>query len=307
MASTSETAAAPAAGATIVDPVETVYATGKPKRRWVPHAIIWVGILITAFPLWVAFVASTLDNSSIAQAPMPLIPGAEGFNTYPSVLEAGGAGRIVTQPVGLMMFNSLVMALVIALGKIAVSLLSAFAVVFFRFPFRMFFFWMIFVTLMLPVEVRIMPTLEVVTNLGLLNTYAGLTIPLVASATATLLFRQFFLTIPDELVEAAKIDSAGPLRFFKDVVVPLSRTNIAALFVILFIYGWNQYLWPLLITTDPRMDTVVIGLTKMIDAAGGLTEWNRVMATAVLSTLPPVLVVVLMQRWFVKGLVDAEK
>jgi sn-glycerol 3-phosphate transport system permease protein len=210
-------------------------------------------------------------------------------------------------PVGVMMMNSFIMALTIAVGKIAISLLSAYAVVFFRFPFRMTFFWMIFITLMLPVEVRIIPTLEVVTNLGLLNSYAGLTIPLIASATATLLFRQFFLTIPDELVEAAKIDNAGPMQFFRDVILPLSRTNIAALFVILFIYGWNQYLWPLLITRDRSLDTVVIGITKMIDTAGGPTDWNTVMATSILALLPPVLVVLLMQRWFVKGLVDAEK
>ncbi|MCU0732349.1 MAG: sn-glycerol-3-phosphate ABC transporter permease UgpE [Hyphomonas sp.] len=266
-----------------------------------------MGILITAFPLWVAFVASTLPNQAIAQAPMTLLPGGLGPEVYQSVFGIGGNNRSVGTPVGLMMWNSLLMAVIIAVGKIIISLMSAYAIVFFRIPFRTFFFWMIFVTLMLPVEVRIIPTLKVVTDLGMLNTMAGLTIPLIASATATLLFRQFFLTIPDELVEAAKIDNAGPVRFFFDVVVPLSVTTIAALFVILFIYGWNQYLWPLLITTDQSMTTIVIGITKMIDTAGGPTDWNRVMATAVLALLPPVLVVVLLQKWFVKGLVETEK
>jgi sn-glycerol 3-phosphate transport system permease protein len=206
-----------------------------------------------------------------------------------------------------MMLNSFVMALVITAGKIAVSIVSAYAVVFFRFPLRMFFFWMIFITLMLPVEVRIIPTFKVVSDLKLINTFAGLTVPLLASATATLLFRQFFLTIPDELVEAAKIDGAGPLRFFREVLVPLSRTNIAALFVILFIYGWNQYLWPLLITTSRSMDTIVIGITKMIGTGDAQTDWNLIMATTVMALLPPVAVVVFMQRWFVKGLIETEK
>jgi sn-glycerol 3-phosphate transport system permease protein len=186
-------------------------------------------------------------------------------------------------------------------------LISAYAVVFFRFPGRMFFFWMIFITLMLPVEVRIIPTYEVVTNLKLLDSYAGLTLPLIASATATLLFRQFFLTIPDELLEAAKIDGAGPLRFFKDVVIPLSRTNIAALFVILFIYGWNQYLWPLLITTSNSLDVVVVAIKKMIGTSGEPTDWHIVMSTTILALIPPILVIVAMQKQFVKGLTDTEK
>jgi sn-glycerol 3-phosphate transport system permease protein len=300
--------AAPAAAAVAAEPTAARSTAARPRRAWVPHLALGAGIFITAFPLWVAFVASTLDNPQIAQAPMPLVPGSQGLQTYRDAILTGQAGdRVSAAPVGVMMMNSFIMALTIAVGKIAISLLSAYAVVFFRFPFRMTFFWMIFITLMLPVEVRIIPTLEVVTNLGLLNSYAGLTIPLIASATATLLFRQFFLTIPDELVEAAKIDNAGPMQFFRDVILPLSRTNIAALFVILFIYGWNQYLWPLLITRDRSLDTVVIGITKMIDTAGGPTDWNTVMATSILALLPPVLVVLLMQRWFVKGLVDAEK
>jgi sn-glycerol 3-phosphate transport system permease protein len=281
--------------------------TGLDRPNRLAHIVIWVGIAITAFPLWVAFVASTLPNQEIAQVPMTLIPGGLGPEVYANVLGVGGNSRSVGVPVSLMMWNSLVMAMIIAVGKIVISLMSAYAIVFFRVPFRGFLFWMIFVTLMLPVEVRIIPTLKVVTDLGMLNTMAGLTIPLIASATATLLFRQFFLTIPDELVEAAKMDNAGPVKFFFDVVIPLSTTTIAALFVILFIYGWNQYLWPLLITTDQSMTTIVIGIAKMIDTAGGPTDWNRVMATATLALLPPVLVVVLLQKWFVKGLVETEK
>ena len=209
-------------------------------------------------------------------------------------------------PVAPMMWVSLVTALTIALGKIAISLLSAFAIVYFRFPFRNVVFWMIFVTLMLPVEVRILPTYQVVSDLGMLNSYAGLTIPLIASATATFLFRQFFMSVPDELVEAARMDGASPMQFFKDVLLPLSKTSIAALFVIQFIYGWNQYLWPLLMTTQEDMYPVVMGIKRMISGESH-TEWNVVMATAVLAMLPPALVVVLMQKWFVKGLVDTEK
>jgi len=206
-----------------------------------------------------------------------------------------------------MMFNSLIMALAIAFGKIAISIISAYAIVFFSFPFRMTAFWTIFITLMLPVEVRIFPTYKITSDLHLLDSYSGLILPLIASATATLLFRQFFMTVPKELVEASKIDGAGPIRFFWDTLLPLSVTNIAALFVILFIYGWNQYLWPLLITTRDDMQTIVIGIKKIIDVKDALTEWQVAMATAVLAMLPPVAVVVLMQRLFVKGLIETEK
>jgi sn-glycerol 3-phosphate transport system permease protein len=237
---------------------------------------------------------------------MPLIPGDQLWNNYSQVLKAGST-RGAAAPVGDMMWNSLIMAVGIALGKIAISLVSAFAIVYFRFPFRNFFFWMIFITLMLPVEVRIIPTYKVVADLGMLNTHVGLTLPLIASATATFLFRQFFMTIPDELAEAARIDGAGPMRFFRDVVLPLSKTSMAALFVIQFIYGWNQYLWPLIVTTDESMYTVVIGIKRMIVGGDALTEWNLVMATAMLALMPPALVVILMQKWFVKGLVETEK
>ncbi len=276
-------------------------------RNWVAHLVILLGVAITVFPIYVAFVASTLTTQDIAQAPMPLLPGSEGLANYLKVLAQGMSGTYLSPPVWQMIWNSLMVALVVTFGKIVLSIFSAYAVVFFRFPGRMLFFWMIFITLMLPVEVRILPTYEVVTYLGLINSFAGLTLPLIASATATLLFRQFFLTIPEELVEAAKIDGAGPMRFFKDILLPLSTTNIAALFVILFIYGWNQYLWPLLIITDNNLDTIVVGIKKMIGTGDASTDWNLVMATTILAVLPPAMVVVLMQKWFVKGLVDSEK
>ena len=273
---------------------------------WFAHAVLWTGILVMAFPVYLTFIASTHEPSTIANGQMPLVPGDKLLETYWQTIFVGPT-RTSRMPVGAMMVNTLVMALVIAIGKICISIVSAYAVVYFRFPFRRTAFWMIFMTLMLPVEVRIYPTYNVVASLDLLDTFAGLTVPLIASATGTLLFRQFFMTIPDELLEASKIDGAGPVRFFVDTVLPLSRTNIAALFVILFIYGWNQYLWPLLITTRADMQTIVIGIKKMIVTADALTEWQIVMATAMLAMIPPVAVVLLMQRWFVKGLVETEK
>ncbi len=276
----------------------------RPVLDIVTHIVLLIGVAIIAFPIYVTFVASTQTAQEVARAPMSLLPGSHFFENYWAVL-VGNADN--TPPVARMMWISTVMALVIAIGKIVISMLSAFAVVYFRFRFRMFFFWMIFVTLMLPVEVRIAPTYKVVADLGMLNSYAGLTLPLIASATATFLFRQFFLTVPDELIEAARIDGAGPMRFFWDVLLPLSRTSIAALFVIQFIYGWNQYLWPLIITTQENMYPVVIGIKRMIAGGDSVTEWNLVMATALLAMIPPVAVVVFMQKWFVKGLVDTEK
>jgi len=277
------------------------------RSNWLPHAVLWIGVFITAFPLYVTFVASTLTPQDIAQVPMQLFPGAHGWDNYREAWSKGSAGTYLSPPAWTLLLNSLIVALVVTFGKITVSLLSAYAVVFFKFPGRMVFFWMIFITLMLPVEVRILPTYQVVTDLKLINSYAGLTLPIIASATATLLFRQFFLTIPDELVEAAKIDGAGPLRFFKDVVIPLSRTNIAALFVILFIYGWNQYLWPLLITTSNSLDVIVVAIKKMIGTGAEPTDWHIVMSTTMLALIPPVLVIILMQKSFVKGLTDTEK
>jgi sn-glycerol 3-phosphate transport system permease protein len=275
-------------------------------RRFVAHFILWIGIAIVAFPVYLAFVASTQDAASIANGQMSLLPGSHFIENYTKTIFVGTSGS-TREPVGVMLLNSLVMALSIAVGKIAISILSAYAIVYFRFPFRMWIFWMIFITLMLPVEVRIYPTYKIAADLGMLDSYPGLTLPLIASATATLLFRQFFMTVPDELLEASKLDGAGPFRFFKDTLLPLSRTNIAALFVILFIYGWNQYLWPLLITTRDDMQTIVIGIRKMITTTDALTEWPIVMATAVLAMLPPVAVVIVMQRLFVRGLVETEK
>jgi len=278
-----------------------------PYLKLFSHLIMVLGVIIVGFPLYLAFVASTHTAQDIVQAPMPLLPGSNFWQTYRETLFGGGGGAGSTAPVAHMMWVSFVTAMVITVGKIAISLLSAFAIVYFRFPFKGICFWLIFITLMLPVEVRIGPTYQVVSDLGMLNSYAGLTIPLIASATATFLFRQFFLTVPDELVEAARVDGAGPMRFFKDILVPLSRTSIAALFVIQFIYGWNQYLWPLLVTTSEDMYPVVIGIKRMIAGGDAGNEWNIVMATALLAMLPPAFVVVFMQRWFVKGLVDTEK
>jgi sn-glycerol 3-phosphate transport system permease protein len=277
-----------------------------PWLTFISHAVLVLGVAIVAFPLYLAFIASTHTAEAIVQAPMPLLPGGHLWENYQAALFGSGKLGSTTNVVR-MMWVSFVVAMVITVGKIAISLLSAFAIVYFRFPFKMLCFWAIFVTLMLPVEVRILPTYKVVADLGLLNSYAGLTLPLIASATATFLFRQFFLTVPDELVEAARIDGAGPMRFFKDILVPLSRTSIAALFVIQFIYGWNQYLWPLLMTTSEDMYPVVIGIKRMLAGGEAAVDWNIVMATAIIAMLPPTAVVMLMQKWFVKGLVDTEK
>jgi sn-glycerol 3-phosphate transport system permease protein len=270
------------------------------------HAALVIAILLIAFPVYYTFIASTRTSSEILAPPLSLWPGPGLLANYAGAL-FGGIRRIGGVGVDRLLFNTFVVAILIATGKIVISLLSAYAIVFFRFPLRMFFFWMIFVTLMLPVEVRILPTYAVIVNLGLIDTYAGLTVPLMASATATFLFRQFFMTIPRELVEAARIDGAGPMRFFFSILVPLSRTNIAALFVILFIYGWTQYLWPLLVTNDNQMNTIIIALRKMISFTDADTEWHYIMATTMLAMLPPIAVVVLMQRQFVKGLVETEK
>ena len=279
----------------------------RPVLDFISHLVLIVGVAIVAFPIYVAFVASTQTAEQAAMAPLSLVPGDQVLANYSSVIVEGASGYVTAPPVARMMWVSLVSALVIAIGKIAISMLSAFAIVYFRFPGRSVFFWMIFVTLMLPVEVRITPTYQVVSDLRMLNSYAGLTIPLIASATATFLFRQFCLTVPDELAEAARIDGAGPLRFFKDVLWPLSRTNVIALFVIMFIYGWNQYLWPLLVATEQGMYPIGIGIKTMIAGGDAAPEWNMVMATLILAMLPPGLVVVIMQKWFVKGLVDSEK
>ena len=278
----------------------------RPIASLIGHLMLIIGIIIVAFPIYYTFIASTMTSAEILRPPIFLLPGGHFVENYGEALN-GGVERVVGVSLERMLWNTFVVAVIIAAGKIAISFLSAFAIVFFRFPLRMVFFWMIFVTLMLPVEVRILPTYKVIVDLGMIDTYAGLTLPLMASATATFLFRQFFLTVPGELLEAARIDNAGPFRFMRDILLPLSKTNIAALFVILFIYGWTQYLWPLLVTNDAKMSTIIIGLRKMVDFADAATPWNFVMVTAILAIIPPILVVVLMQRWFVKGLVETEK
>ncbi|MFM7025979.1 MAG: sn-glycerol-3-phosphate ABC transporter permease UgpE, partial [Limnohabitans sp.] len=239
----------------------------RPGLQILRHLILLIGVAVVAFPLYLTFVGSTQTAQEINQSvPMSMLPGGHFWSTYKLTLLGGDNSQGSPLPAMLpMMQISLVSALIISIGKIAISLLSAFAIVYFRFPLRNLVFWMIFVTLMLPVEVRISPTYEVVAGLGLLNSFAGLTVPLIASATATFLFRQFFLTVPDELVEAARIDGAGPMRFFIDMLLPLSRTSMAALFVIQFIYGWNQYLWPLLVTTNENYYTVVMGISRMVN------------------------------------------
>lgn len=269
------------------------------------HAVLIVGVALVAFPVYVAFCAATMSEHEVFTVPLSLVPSTHLFDNLAAVWSHGSGNA--ASPFGRMLLNSLVMALAIAVGKIAVSIISAYAIVFFRFPLRNTAFWLIFVTLMLPVEVRIFPTVQVVSSMHLTNTYAGLTLPLIASATATFLFRQFFMTLPDELVEAARIDGAGALRFFYDIVLPLSKTNIAALFVITFIYGWNQYLWPILITNEQSLTTAVVGIKTMIASGDTATEWHLVMAATLLAMLPPLVVVLAMQRWFVRGLVDAEK
>ncbi|CRY09535.1 sn-glycerol-3-phosphate ABC transporter permease UgpE [Yersinia enterocolitica] len=269
------------------------------------HVMLIIGVLLILFPLYVAFVAASLDDTQVFQVPMTLIPGPHLWQNISHIWHAGVGNN--SAPFGLMLFNSFVMAFAITVGKITVSMLSAYAIVYFRFPLRNLFFWLIFLTLMLPVEVRIFPTIQVIANLNMLDSYTGLTLPLMASATATFLFRQFFMTLPDELLEAARIDGAGAMHFFWDIVLPLSKTNLAALFVITFIYGWNQYLWPILITSDASMGTAVAGIRSMISSSGAPTQWNQVMAAMILTLIPPVAVVLLMQRWFVRGLVDSEK
>ena len=278
----------------------------RPILSFLSHLIMVAGVVLVAFPLWITFVAASHSEQRMTELPLPLLPGGHFFENLDIALNQGLWGGDGTG-VGFMLFNSLVMALMISIGKIAISLLSAFAIVYFRFPFRMGFFWMIFVTLMLPVEVRILPTFEVVANLGMLNNYWGLSIPLIASATATFMFRQVFLTIPDELLEAARIDGAGPLRFFKDILLPMSQTNIAALFVIMFIFGWNQYLWPLLVTTDQDMFTIVMQIGKLLEGGEEAPQWHITMMTTLLAVIPPVIVVIFMQRLFVQGLTETEK
>lgn len=278
----------------------------RPFADFVAYTILSFGVLLVAFPVYLAVIASTHDAATVVRGNMPLLPGEHTIENYYRAIFVGGS-RLAKEPVGTMLMNSFITAIGIAVGKILISILSAYAIVYYRFPFRKTAFWIIFITLMLPVEVRIYPTYKVVADLRLLDTYGGLILPLIASATGTLLFRQFFMTVPEELLEASRIDGAGPFRFFKDTLLPLSVTTMAALFVIQFIYGWNQYLWPLLITTQDSMQTIVTGIKKMLTTTDELAEWQLAMATAVLAMLPPVAVVIFMQRLFVRGLVETEK
>ena len=277
-----------------------------PILNTLSYIVLLIGLIVILFPIYVALAASSHSVKDLLQAPIPLNFGGQFIHNYKEVLSSGikAAGG---EPIGPMLLNSFIMAFCVAVGKIIVSLMAAYAIVFFRFPLRKFSFWLIFITLMLPIQVRILPSFEVAARLNILNSYEGLTLPLLASATATFLFRQFFMTIPTELLEAARIDGAGPWRFFKDILLPLSKTNMAAIFIIMFVYGWNQYLWPLIITTQNSMTTVVMGIERLANMANQIPQWNLIMANALLATLPPVIIVVVMQRWFVKGLVETEK
>ena len=270
------------------------------------HFILLMGLTLMIVPVWIIFASSTHTSLFINTNGLQFFLGDSFKENYSSVLfkKAGFFQEITALK---MFFNSFVMAMGIATLSVVTSLMAAYGLVYFKIKYATFIFWLIFITLMLPVEVRIIPTFEVVSNLGMLNSYAGLSIPLIASATATFMFRQVFMTIPDELIESSKLDGAGPLKFFFDFLVPLSRTNIAALFVILFIYGWNQYLWPLLITTDRDKYTIVMSIKQMIEAAEQTPEWHIIMMTSLLAMLPPILVVLTMQKLFVKGLIESEK
>ncbi|MGO4174164.1 ABC transporter permease subunit [Bosea sp. TAF32] len=284
------------------------------------HLILLAGAALVCLPIYFVFVTGSLSQAEIMRVPMSWLPGSQFFANMQTVLSSANFGRLL--------LNSLIIATGITVGKLAVSVIAAFAVTYFRFPFRMTAFWLIFMSLMLPIEVRIVPTYESAANVALplnilgswlgiqalvdldwnlVNTYSGLILPLIASATATFLFRQFFLTIPDELCEAARIDGATPWQFFRLILLPLSRSNIVALAIILFLMGWNQYLWPLLLTTEPAMANAVIGLKKLMPQGDSLPTWHLLMNAALLTMLPPTLVILALQRWFVKGLVDSGK
>lgn len=274
-------------------------------RRAFPHAILILAIFVIVFPIWIVFAGSTQTLADILDAPMSVLPGHHFTENYGRALLEGGKNLGASATV--MIQNSTIMALGISIGKIIISLLAAFAIVYFNFALRELCFWAIFVTLMLPVEVRIMPTYKVVADLGMLNTYSGLILPMTVSATAVFLFRQFFKQVPREIAEAAAIDGATPMQFFARILVPMTRTPVAAMFVIQFIYGWNQYLWPLLITTKADYYTLLIGINRMLAVGDSQAEWQVILATTMLAMLPPVIVVVAMQKQFVTGMTDTEK
>lgn len=276
-------------------------------RTWdvICHVTLMIFVVLSLLPVYVAVIGSTHDLPALLGAPMPMMPGTHAIENYTRALNDGPQSASADLRVWRLLANSTIMALIICVGKIIISLLSAFAIAFFRFPFRMTAFWIIFATLMLPVEIRIIPTFEVVAGLGLVGTFTGLTLPLMASATATFLFRQVFLTIPVNLVDAARMDGASAMQFFVRILLPLSKTNIAALSIIMFLFGWNQYLWPLLVAGD--LDTVVVSLKRMMEVGDAEADWPVIMATCVMALLPPVMVIIFMQRWFVQGLIDVEK
>ena len=284
----------------ITDPIRT---------RVFRHFFLALGCVVVVFPIYMTFVASTLHLAEIFQRPMPFLPGSQFLNNYYQALFVGGRGLGGARAIGalVMVQNSAIMAVGITVSKIIISLLSSFAIVFFRFPGRQVAFWLVLFTLMLPVEVRIVPTYQLVSNLGLLNSYMGLIMPLAVSATATFLFRQYFMTIPDEMVEAAKVDGASPMRFFFHILIPMARTPIATLVVIQFVYGWNQYLWPLIATTERRFWTLMIGLSRMLATADHQADWHIVMAITIIAMVPTIIIVLSMQQQFVKGLTESEK
>lgn len=265
------------------------------------HAFLLLFIMLLFLPIYLAVVAASHEASAMMQAPMPLLPGKHFFSNLSDIFNSGldVTGGV---PLKQMLLNSLLMAVLIAVGKIILAAGSAYALVYFDFPYKTLCFALIFATMMLPVEVRIVPTFQITASLGMLNSFSGLTLPLMASATATFLFRQFFKTIPPSLVDAAKIDGAGPFRFFWHILLPVSKTQLIALFVILFVYGWNQYLWPLVITSDPQMATIVMGIKYVSGVADQIPQWNYIMCMALVAFIPPCLVVLLMQYWFEKGL-----
>jgi sn-glycerol 3-phosphate transport system permease protein len=274
----------------------------------IDHAVLIAGSLLMIMPVFAVFLSTSVSDVDIYRDGLHLSLGPHMAENFDKALftQGGFTGEITGAK---MLMNSFILGIGFAVGKIIIGMMAAYAIVYFRLRFATFAFWMIFTTLLLPLEVRILPTYEVVQGLGLANTYTGLILPLVASATATFFFRQFFLSVPEELVEAARIDGAGPVKFFIDILVPLSRTMIAAIFIIMFVYGWNQYLWPTLITTDESLFTLVRGIKQIIQNLDGanIPEYGRALALAIIAILPPVLVVVVFQSWFVKGLVESDK
>jgi sn-glycerol 3-phosphate transport system permease protein len=278
------------------------------RTRLLDHVLLLIGVFIMVAPVVVAFMTSTHEAADIHRNGLSLTWGGHFTETYNTVLtrKGGFTGEITGAR---MMLNSLILGIGFAAGKIVLSMLAAYAIVYFRFKLGTLFFWMIFTTLLLPLEVRILPSYEVMTKLSLTNTYTGLIVPLLASATGTFYFRQFFKSVPEELLEAARIDGAGPFKFFIDILVPLSRTMIAAIFIIMFVYGWNQYLWPTLMTTDERFFTLVRGIKQilLVWVGSNIPDYNEAFALAILAMLPPVMIVMIFQRWFIKGLTESDK